>query len=299
MSTGDRSLAGVADKLASALGGPVAPHPGRSVHGGCINNSYRWESAAGPLFVKLAEAAGLEMFEAEAEGLRELAGAKAVRVPRVLAVGSAAGYAFLALEWIDLAPASGRAQAVLGERLAHQHSVTSSRFGWSRDNTIGSTRQINPWTEDWPTFFREHRLRFQLDLARRNGHGTSLHERGAELLQRMSAFFTSHAPGASLLHGDLWGGNAGADPTGAPVIFDPAVCFGDRETDLAMTRLFGGFSASFYSAYESVWPLPTGSAERADLYNLYHVLNHLNLFGESYLRQAQAMIDRLLAQAGH
>jgi protein-ribulosamine 3-kinase len=299
MSTGDRSLAGVADKLASALGGPVAPQPGRSVHGGCINNSYRWESAAGPLFVKLAEMAGLEMFEAEAEGLRELAGAKAVRVPRVLAVGSAAGYAFLALEWIDLAPASGKAQAVLGERLAHQHSVTSSRFGWSRDNTIGSTRQINAWTDDWPTFFREHRLRFQLELARRNGHDTSLYERGAELLQRMSAFFTSHAPGASLLHGDLWGGNAGADPTGAPVIFDPAAYYGDRETDLAMTRLFGGYSASFYSAYESVWPLPAGAAERADLYNLYHVLNHLNLFGESYLRQAQAMIDRLLAQAGH
>jgi protein-ribulosamine 3-kinase len=295
MSTGDRSLAAVARGLASALGGTVAPQPGRSVHGGCINNSYRWESAAGPLFVKLAEAASLPMFEAEAEGLKELAGAKAVRVPRVLAVGSTEGYAFLALEWIELAPVSANAQAALGERLAHQHSVTSRRFGWSRDNTIGSTPQVNTWTEDWPTFYREYRLRFQLELARRNGHSTSLYERGAELLQRTGAFFTSHAPVASLLHGDLWGGNAGADPTGAPVIFDPATYFGDRETDLAMTRLFGGFSASFYSAYESVWPLPSGAAERVELYNLYHVLNHLNLFGASYLRQAQRMIDRLLA----
>jgi protein-ribulosamine 3-kinase len=299
MSSNDHSLATVAGKLASALGRHVAPQPGPSVHGGCINNSYRWESADGPLFVKLADPGALAMFEAEAAGLNELAGAKSVRVPRVLAVGSVASHAFLALEWIDLAPASGKAQALLGEQLARQHGVTSSRFGWSRDNTIGSTGQVNAWTDDWLTFWREHRLRFQLELARRNGHGGRLYERGSELLQRLNAFFTSHSPKASLLHGDLWGGNTGADAKGTPVIFDPAVYFGDRETDLAMTRLFGGFSASFYSAYESAWPLPPGAAERVDLYNLYHVLNHLNLFGASYLRQAQSIIDRLLAQVGH
>jgi protein-ribulosamine 3-kinase len=299
MSRTDRPLAAVAGKLAAALGRPVAPLPTQSVQGGCINNSYRWESAGGPLFVKLAAATSLATFEAEAEGLKELASANAVRVPRVLAVGSAASYAFCALEWIDLVPASGGVQALLGEQLARQHSVTSSRFGWNRDNTIGSTKQVNAWTEDWPTFYREHRLRFQLELAQRNGHGTRLYERGTELLQRMNSFFTSHAPQASLVHGDLWGGNAGADTTGAPVIFDPAVYFGDRESDLAMTRLFGGFSASFYSAYESAWPLPPGAADRVDLYNLYHVLNHLNLFGASYLQQAAGIIDRLLAQVGH
>jgi protein-ribulosamine 3-kinase len=299
MSRTDHSLAAVAGNLSAALGRPVAPQPAQGVHGGCINNSYRWESAGGPLFVKLAATSSLATFEAEAEGLKELGNAGAVRVPGVLAVGSAANYAFLALEWIDLAPASGSAQALLGEQLARQHRIASSRFGWSRDNTIGSTEQPNAWTEDWPTFFREHRLRFQLDLAHRNGHGTRLHERGTELLQRMHLFFTSHAPTASLLHGDLWGGNAGADSAGAPVIFDPAVYYGDRETDLAMTRLFGGFSASFYSAYESVWPLPHGAADRVDLYNLYHVLNHLNLFGASYLQQAVGTIDRLLAQVGH
>jgi fructosamine-3-kinase len=139
-------------------------------------------------------------------------------------------------------------------------------------------------------------LRFQLDLAQRNGHGGKLQESGRKLLERVHSFFTSHTPAASLLHGDLWGGNASADSSGLPVLFDPAVYYGDREADLAMTRLFGGFSASFYAAYGSAWPLPREAVERADLYNLYHVLNHLNLFGGGYLRQAQGLIDRLLAR---
>jgi fructosamine-3-kinase len=157
---------------------------------------------------------------------------------------------------------------------------------------------VNTWCDDWLTFFREHRLRFQLELAERNGYGGRLQDAGSRLLPRLDALLGEHRPAPSLLHGDLWGGNAGADPGGAPVIFDPAVYYGDREADLAMTRLFGGFSREFYTAYEKEWPLPAGASARVDLYNLYHVLNHLNLFGTGYLGQAQAIIDRLLARVG-
>ena len=236
------------------------------------------------------------MLEAEAAGLEELAGADAVRVPRVLAVGCAGDRVYLALEWIDLAAgSSGVTQTCFGEQLARLHRKTAERFGWERNNTIGSTPQMNAWSSSWPEFFRDSRLRFQLQLASQNGFGGRLQERGARLLECIEDFFADHQPVPSVLHGDLWGGNAAADEHGAPVIFDPAVYYGDREADLAMTRLFGGFSAAFYSAYEATWPLPASARSRIDLYNLYHVLNHLNLFGGGYLRQAESMIDRLLS----
>ena len=292
----DRSLAAVSLRLAETLGGSFEPHPSLRVHGGCINDSFRWEGSNGPLFVKVAGAADLPMLEAEAEGLRELDAGNAIRVPTVLASGAVGNGAFLALEWVQLSRASADEQALLGAQLAHQHRVLAARFGWHRANTIGSTEQVNTWTEDWLPFFREHRLRFQLELAQTNGYGGRLQESGARLLQRLDVLLGDHRPAPSLLHGDLWGGNVGADPSGAPVIFDPAVYFGDREADLAMTRLFGGFRREFYEAYEKAWPLPASAAQRVDLYNLYHVLNHLNLFGASYLQQAQAIIDGLIAR---
>jgi protein-ribulosamine 3-kinase len=298
VSADDHPLAALGQHLSQALGVALEPRPASSVHGGCINDCYRWESREGSLFVKVATAASLPMFEAEAAGLSELAGAEAVRVPRVLATGAAESHAYLALEWIDIGTSSTRTQAQLGEQLAQQHRAHSEKFGWTRDNTIGSTPQINTLTDDWVTFFREHRLRFQLDLACRNGHATRLRERGERLLERMEELFADHRPAPSLLHGDLWGGNFAADSNGAPVIFDPAVYYGDREADLAMTRLFGGFSSQFYAAYEAAWPLPEGAAERTSLYNLYHVLNHVNLFGGSYLRQAEGIIEQLLARSG-
>ncbi|MBX5461388.1 MAG: fructosamine kinase family protein [Steroidobacteraceae bacterium] len=294
----DHPFAEIAVRLGQALRRVVDPRPRSSVHGGCINDSYRWESRSGPLFVKVAGADRLSMFEAEAEGLRELADAGAVRVPRVLAVGCEADRAFLALEWIDLGASSSRTAARLGEQLAQLHRKTAAQFGWRRDNTIGSTPQINTPASDWPTFLRDQRLRYQLDLARRSGAPARLLERGARLLERIGDFFADHRPEPSLLHGDLWGGNFAADASGVPVLFDPAVYYGDREADIAMTRLFGGFPASFYAAYESVWPLSSSARERTDLYNLYHVLNHFNLFGGGYRAQAEALIDRLLARVG-
>ena len=291
----ERTLETIGEQLAARLAQRVDPRPAGRVHGGCISECYRWRSESGWLFVKIADSSRFSMLEAEAAGLEELAEAAAVRVPRVLELGSAGEHAYLALEWIDLASGSSdSAQARLGEQLARQHRKSAERFGWHRDNTIGSTPQVNPWSSSWLGFFRDSRLRFQLELAERNGFGGRLQVRGRELLDRIDTFFADHQPASSLLHGDLWGGNAAADGRGAPVIFDPAVYYGDREADLAMTRLFGGFSTAFYSAYEAAWPLPESARSRVDLYNLYHVLNHLNLFGGGYARQAESMIERLL-----
>ena len=215
----------------------------------------------------------------------------------MLGSGAVAGQAFLALEWIEFGSASTRSEALLGEGLAAQHRVPAPRFGWHRDNTIGSTPQRNDPDHDWVRFYADHRLGYQLELAAGNGYEGRLTERGALLRERTGVFFERYRPVPSLLHGDLWGGNWAADEAGTPVVFDPAVYFGDREADLAMTRLFGGFGRAFYDAYESAWPLAAGATLRFDLYNLYHVLNHLNLFGGGYRAQAEALIDRLLAEA--
>jgi fructosamine-3-kinase len=291
--------AAMLEGLQSATGRELLRTAPRPVHGGCISESFRLESSQGPLFVKLAAASGAAMLEAEAQGLRELAAAQAVRVPSVLANGVAGEAAYLALEWIDLRPANAGAEAELGERLAWQHRTSAPHFGWSRDNTIGSTPQINDAEADWVCFFRERRLRYQLDLARRNGYDGALQQRGARLLDLMGAFFSSYRPVPSLLHGDLWGGNWSMDGDGRAVIFDPAVYYGDREADIAMTRLFGGFGPSFHTAYHAAWPLDQAAGTRRTLYNLYHLLNHLNLFGGGYGQQALGSIDRLLAELGH
>jgi len=211
-------------------------------------------------------------------------------------VGCTAQNAYLALEWIERGTADRACEVKLGERLAEQHRRISARFGWDRDNHIGRTPQENGWLPDWPEFFRERRLRPQLALAARNGYERLLGSVGERLLAVTGDLLADHRPAPSLLHGDLWGGNWFADSHGEPVIFDPAVYHGDREADLAMTRLFGGFGSAFYQAYRSTMPLPAGSDTRCELYNLYHVLNHANLFGSAYAQQARTMIDRLLAQ---
>jgi fructosamine-3-kinase len=236
-----------------------------------------------------------KMFEAEAAGLAEIARSATVRVPLPLCSGANEDASWLVLEHIELRSANSGGMRELGRRLALLHIVTSERFGWSRDNTIGATPQCNTPQADWIAFWREQRLGFQLELAARNGHGGRLQERGALLMEKLPAFFERYAPAPSLLHGDLWGGNAGFDADGAPVIYDPAVYYGDREADVAMTELFGGFTPDFYSGYRDEFPLDAGYARRKDLYNLYHVLNHLNLFGGGYGAQAERIIERLLA----
>jgi protein-ribulosamine 3-kinase len=286
----------LAAALSRTLGCEVTAGSERSVSGGSISSCSRFESARGPVFVKHGDAASLEMFQAEADGLAELSRARALRVPDVLAIGEHGGTAFLALEWIDMGNATASSETKLGELLAAQHLVTQDKFGWHRDNTIGSTPQANRLTDDWINFLREQRLRPQLELARSNGASADLIDSGEWLCERLAQFFMGYRPAPSLLHGDLWAGNWGVDASGQPVLFDPAVYFGDREADVAMTRLFGGFGAPFYAAYQAAWPLDAGVPARITLYNLYHVLNHFNLFGGGYSRQALAMVQRLLAE---
>jgi fructosamine-3-kinase len=284
--------------LAALLGATVSSKPPQRVGGGSIYACFRYEIGTEPVFVKIAPAASIELLTAEAVGLEELRTAAAIRVPNVRSVGVSEGHALLVLEWIDIA-GNNAADSKLGELLAIQHRSVKPLFGWQRHNFIGSTPQINFWSRNWINFWREHRLEAQLNRVEEAGADDRIIERTALLSTLIDGFFVSYMPIASLLHGDLWSGNRATDTRGSPVIFDPAVYYGDRECDLAMTRLFGGFSSEFHAAYAATWPLDVGWQQRVELYNLYHVLNHFNLFGGGYLSQAGEMVERLLAELGH
>lgn len=263
----------------------------RAQGGGCINEATIVSGAMASYFVKFNSGGALPMFEAEAQALSELAAADAIRVPQPLAHGTAAGRSYLILEALPLgSPQTGSWEA-MGQQLARLHRTSAERFGWHRDNVIGSTPQQNAWTDSWPGFFRDQRLRPQLELAAQNGFEFAHSDR---LLEQVEDLLEDHSPAPSLLHGDLWSGNAGFLDAGTPVIYDPATYYGDREADLAFSEFFGGFPGSFYQAYENDWPLEPGYEKRKDLYNLYHVLNHANLFGGSYANQAKRIISQLL-----
>ncbi|HEX2669036.1 MAG TPA: fructosamine kinase family protein [Gammaproteobacteria bacterium] len=260
--------------------------------------STRWrvESSGGAWFVKGGDA---DILAAEADGLKALAACGAMRVPRLHSEGVLdKGDGYLIMEWLELSHGASTSGARLGEALARQHLAPAPRFGWPCANFIGATPQFNREGTDWAAFFREQRLGFQLRLAGEDGHRGALQEEGARLLEGLPRFFAGYAPSPALLHGDLWGGNWGTVQDGGPVVFDPAVYRGDREADLAMTELFGGFPESFYAAYNAHAPLDAGYRVRRDLYNLYHVLNHLNLFGGGYLGQALGLIRKLNAELG-
>ncbi|MFD2111159.1 fructosamine kinase family protein [Thiorhodococcus fuscus] len=284
---------GIADAIGDATGESFRVEREQPVGGGCINRAAVLGDGRRSYFVKLNSTDRAEMFAAEFEGLTALASAEAIRVPRPICTGVADGQSFLVMERLDL---GGRLDGALaGERLAAMHRSSAETFGWHRDNTIGSTPQTNRRERDWVSFWREQRLGHQLKLAAANGHGGDLQHDGERLMADLGLLI-GHDPVPSLLHGDLWGGNIGSTPDRQPVIFDPAVYYGDREADLAMTELFGGFGSEFYAAYRAAWPLDPGYGVRRLLYNLYHVLNHLNLFGGGYLSQSRQMISRLLAE---
>lgn len=284
------------EAIAGATGTPYTTRHRAPVGGGSINAAYRLEGEHGAWFVKLNRADALEMFLAEAEGLQEMAAAEAIRVPRPLTWGEAGGRSYLVMEWLTL---HGRGDtAALGESLAHMHRTTADRHGWHRDNTIGSTPQPNTPDSDWIRFYGDRRLRFQLQLAAEKGHNGALQRDGERLCESLDAFFSDYTPVPSLLHGDLWSGNIAFDDSRNPVLYDPAVHYGDRECDLAMSELFGRLPQPAYDTYNAVWPLDAGYAVRRDLYQLYHILNHLNLFGGMYASQAEDTIKRLLAEVG-
>ena len=259
--------------------------------GGQINQTLKLEFADSCYFVKLNSASRRKMFEAEMAGLDEIISSGSVRVPVPICAGDDGNTAFLIMENLELRNSGDTVE--LGAKLAAMHLGTQEYFGWQYDNTIGTTQQLNTRSNDWIKFFRACRLGFQLELAARNGYAGQLQREGEQLVADMDGFFTSYRPQPALLHGDLWSGNHGYLPDGEPVIYDPAVYYGDREADVAMTELFGGFGPDFYAAYHANYPLDVGYPVRKHLYNLYHVLNHLNLFGSGYLRQAESMIRKL------
>jgi protein-ribulosamine 3-kinase len=236
------------------------------------------------------------LFAAEAEGLAALRKAAMLRVPGVVTQGHDEDEAWLVMEWLDLAPLDARSAAALGEALARQHQVPQEKFGWARDNFIGSTPQVNGWADDWLAFWRDRRLHAQLRFAAHNRLPSKMIDRGERLASDFEVFFRTYTPTRSLLHGDLWAGNAAALADGTPAVFDPAVYVGDREADVAMTELFGGFPKEFKAAYRAHWDLNDGFATRRDFYNLYHLLNHANIFAGDYVRQAERAIERLLAE---
>lgn len=247
------------------------------VTGGCIHRCYRVAEG----FLKVNDARLADAFAAEADGLSALRSAGAT-APQPLEHGTDGGEAYLLIQWLDLR--SRGDYSALGRMLARVHESTGAQFGWTRDNYIGSTPQLNRPTSQWKTFWREQRIGPQLERARRQGFSVEAKD--------VCDVLDGHEPQPSLLHGDLWSGNVGFTAD-RPVIFDPAVYYGDREADIAMTELFGGFPAQFYSAYGS---MPAGYETRKHLYNLYHLLNHLNLFGGGYLAQVKSTLG-LLARA--
>lgn len=285
--------------ISNALGEAFRVLDSRDITGGCINETICLRGEKQSFFVKLNSAHKLPMFEAETLGLKAIRATQTIRAPAPIACGVDKKQCWLALEFITLLDhGSSSSDARLGESLAAMHRHSSGAFGWERDNTIGSTPQLNAWTQDWLTFLRQQRFGPQLAWARAAGLPTNTTDRAEKLLAAIPALFTNYRPQPSLLHGDLWSGNRGTDSSGSPVIFDPAVYYGDREADIAMTELFGGITADFYQAYNAAWPMDPGYESRKELYNLYHVLNHFNLFGGTYARQAQTLIDRLLAELG-
>ncbi len=274
-----------------AIDRPFAPTEFRSINGGCINQAYLLSDGQHQYFVKLNRPKTAAMFAAEAAGLIEIAATHTITVPTVICTGVTDQHAYLALSYLDLAGGSVPAWEKLGAELAALHRFNpGDRFGWHQNNTIGSTPQMNLWNNNWIDFFTTQRLGYQLQLAVSKG---GKFPNKQKILLKLPEIL-DHQPKPSIVHGDLWGGNAGFTSSGVPVIFDPATYWGDREVDLALTELFGGFPRAFYAGYESVYPLTAGYEQRKVVYNLYHLLNHYNLFGGSYESQANGAIEQIL-----
>ncbi|OQW94296.1 MAG: hypothetical protein BWK79_06580 [Beggiatoa sp. IS2] len=267
-----------------------------SIDGSSISSVYRVEGTEQNYLVKINTTDRLDMFAAEADGLTELSQPLIIKVPAPLCWGTVGKHAYLVLQYLTLHGDTYVAGISLGQQLAALHQITQATFGWHRHNYIGLTPQINTLEDNWVKFWQMHRLGFQLALAAKNGYTGALQSQGECLLAEVGKFFSDYQPLPSLLHGDLWSGNYAIDTHGQPVVFDPAVYYGDRETDIAMTQLFGGFPQRFYDAYQERFPLDPGYSVRKILYNLYHTLNHLNIFGGTYLEQAQRMIAMLLSE---
>jgi fructosamine-3-kinase len=285
----------ISEEITQATGKHFEIVDRQPIGGGSINQAYLITNGQEKYFVKLNQSNLVEMFAAEAKGLSEIASTETIKVPTVICWGVADDKSYLVLEYLELIDnATPQNWNQMGRNLATMHRVRISpdrQFGWHIDNTIGSTPQVNTWEDNWATFFANHRIGYQLQLAQSNG---GKFPRAAQLVAKIPELLANYRPKPSLVHGDLWSGNAGFTTAGVPVIFDPATYWGDREVDVAMAALFGGFPNAFFQGYADVYPLDPDYSTRKILYDLYHILNHHNLFGGNYQGQANNMIDRLL-----
>lgn len=264
----------------------------RSIGGGCINQAYHLIGKQQSYFIKLNSANQVEMFAAEALALQQMYDTQTIRVPRPICWGIADNNSYIVLEWLDLGRGDHKSWQEMGKKLALLHqSAGENRFGWQINNTIGDTPQINDWYDNWADFFAEQRIGYQLRLANRRGGNFS---NPNLIIETVRTKLKNRNLSPSLVHGDLWSGNAACTIEGEPVIIDPAAYYGDREVDIAMSELFGRFPASFYQGYNQQWQLDVGYEDRKTIYNLYHILNHFNLFGSGYISQANSMIRKIL-----
>lgn len=263
------------------------------VQGGDICRSYRLydKQERHVFFVKTQQQEFLDVFKCEYNNLVEIANSNTILSPKTIAYGKDNNTSFLILEYLNFSNENN--DALLGKQLARLHRNTHSQFGFFENNFIGTTPQHNQYSNNWAEFWIEQRLQTQLQLAYKNGFAEQLQATEKLLIESCARLLEVHKPSPSLVHGDLWGGNKAFLSKDKPVIFDPACYYGDREVDIAMTQLFGGFNKAFYSAYNQEWPLGSNYQQRAILYNLYHQLNHLNLFGSIYLQSCLSAINTL------
>lgn len=262
-----------------------------AISGGCINNTYKILTNRGPFFVKWNHVDLFEMFDTEAKGLTILNARSTIIIPKPLGVGTLANKSYLLTEWVEKGSKSDHFWENFAVNLAKQHATASSEFGLDHDNYIGSLTQSNKEHANWSDFFIHTRLKPQIALASSKNLVTNSHQsQFEELYQKLDQLIPNEK--SALLHGDLWSGNFMVASSGEVAIYDPAVHYGHRETELAFTQLFGGFSEKFYAQYNEFHPLETGFADRADIHNLYPLLVHLNLFGSSYLSGITQTLNR-------
>jgi protein-ribulosamine 3-kinase len=262
-----------------------------AAHGGCINHGGRLQTTAGDFFLKWNQTATLKgMFECESKGLKLLRATHAIHVPEVIATDEVENYQFLLIEYVDRQPARHDYWNVMGKQLANLHRVHASHYGLDHNNYIGSLPQSNRQHQSWPAFLGSQRLTPLVEKAIQLGKApASWSHKFEQLLKKIDSLLPDEAP--SLLHGDLWQGNVLINSVGAPCLIDPAVYYGHREVDLAMTQMFDTFDPVFYHAYHEAYPLLPGFEKRFGIYNLYPLLVHLHLFGSSYVTPIQSTLN--------
>lgn len=264
----------------------------QTVSGGDINQAFRLEANRGQYFLKSNQSPiALQMFETEANGLQALG--QHLRTPQIIKVGQFENTSFLILEWIESGHKSKSFWEEFGIALAQMHRIEQAHFGWQEDNFIGTLPQKNKQQQDWTTFYIQERLQPQVKMAFDKG---LFHQSDTAAFEQLYAKLDSICPKESpaLIHGDLWSGNFMCDKNSNPVLIDPSVAYAHREMDLAMTRLFGGFATEFYQAYQVTYPLEKGFEERIEIYQLYYLLVHVNLFGGSYVQSVQSTLKRFV-----